>query len=209
MERLIYPKENRIAGCNLLNKRRICTTVSQKHWELLNKYSEKYETQQKALEKALECLENSSKQSQTLTQEEKWEEKYWTLIKATKTACYIQKDGLKILLETANIELFKDYVTQHKPVEYAIEYYLQKPLKELSLQEVINGLVIIAKMSNLFDTADFTEEEGHYKIIITHSLGINNSKFNLMTFESVFKTYGVKVESTISEKMIFMKIFKN
>lgn len=30
-----------------------------------------------------------------------------------------------------------------------------------------------------------------------------------MGLESVFETYGVKVESTISEKMIFMKILKN
>lgn len=192
-----------------MNKHRICTTISQKHWELLKKYAEKFETQQKALGLALESLENSSKPSPALTREEKWEERYWICLKSTKSACFIQKDGLKILLETGNIELLKNYVTQHKPIEYTIEYYLQKPLKELSLKEVVDGLVIIAKMSNWFDTVDCMDEGGHYILILTHCLGLNGSKLNLITFESVFKTYGVKFESTVTEKMIFMKIFKN
>jgi len=34
-------------------------------------------------------------------------------------------------------------------------------------------------------------------------------QLNKIMFESVFKTYGVEVESTISEKTIFMRIFKN
>jgi hypothetical protein len=50
-----------------LNTHRISTTISQKHWELLKKHAEKFETQQKALELALESLENSSKQSPELT----------------------------------------------------------------------------------------------------------------------------------------------
>jgi len=196
-------------GCSILNKHRICTTISQKHWELLNKYAEKFETQQKALELALESLENSLKQSSALTQKEKWEERYWICLKSTKSACFIQKDGLKILLDTPNFEQFEDYVVQHKPIEYTIEYYLQKPLKELRLKDVIEGLVTITKMSNWFDTVDCIDDGSHYALIITHCLGLNGSKLNLLTFESVFKTCGVKFESTVTEKMIFMKIFKN
>jgi len=192
-----------------LNKRRICTTISQKHWEILKRHVDKFETQQKALEFALESLDNGSKQSPALTREEKWEERYWICLKSTKLACFIQKDGLKILLETGNINLLNEHVAKYKPMEYNIEYYLQKPLKELSLKEVVDGLAIIAKMSNWFDTFEDKENGDHYQLIITHSLGLNNSILNKEMFESVFKTYGVKVESTISEKMIFMKIFKN
>jgi len=53
-----------------LKNHRISTTISQKHWELLKKQSEKFETQQKTIEFALESLENSSKQSPALTLEE-------------------------------------------------------------------------------------------------------------------------------------------
>jgi hypothetical protein len=184
---------------------RICTTISEKHWGLLHKLVEKFETQQKTLEVALESLENNLKSSPKST----CEEKYWELLKETKTACFIQKDGLKILLENGNIEPFKDYVTQYKPMEYALEYYLQKPLKELNLNEIIDGLVLCLKLSNWFDTVDYMDEDGHYTLIITHCLGLNGSKFNLITFESLFKTYGIKFNSTVSERTIFMKIFKN
>jgi len=114
-----------------------------------------------------------------------------------------------MLMETANIELHKEYVTRNKPIEYAIEYYLQKPLKECSLNEVINGLVVSARMSHWFDTIDYIDDGGHYKLKITHSLGFNNSKIVQICHDSVFKTYEAKIESVISEKTIFMKIFKN
>ena len=122
-----------------MNKRRICTTISQKHWEILKRHVDKFETQQKALEFALESLDNGSKQSPALTREEKWEERYWICLKSTKLACFIQKDGLKILLETGNINLLNEHVAKYKPMEYNIKYYLQKPLKELSLKEVVDG----------------------------------------------------------------------
>jgi hypothetical protein len=188
-----------------LKTHRISTTISQKHWELLKKHAEEFETQQKALERALECLEITSKQSQALTEEEK----LWMRLSSVKTACLIQKEYLKRLMETADIELQREYITKDKPIEYTIEYYFQKPLQECSLKEVIDGLAINSRISNWFDTVDCTNDGSHYTLKITHSLGINTSKLIKMLDESVFKTYGVKVESIISEKTIFIKIFKN
>jgi hypothetical protein len=187
-----------------LRKHRISTTISQKHWELLKKNIEKFETQQKTLEFALESLENDSIQSPVLSREEK----FWMAHRTVNTAVFIQKDALRIFYETADVELFKEYVTRHKPTEYVIEYYFQKPLKECSLNEVIEGLVVSTRLSHFFDTIDNVENGGHHTLIFTHSMGMNASKINLMTFESMFKTFGVKVESTISEKTIFMKVFK-
>jgi hypothetical protein len=190
---------------NILRKHRISTTISQKHWELLKKHVEKFETQQKALEFALENLENSLIQSPELSREEK----FWIANRSVNTVVFIQKDALILFIETAYIEVFKEYVTRHKPTEYVIEYYFQKPLKECCLTEVIEGLVVSTRLSHFFDTVDHAEDGDHHTLIFTHSMGINASKINLMTFESMFKTYGVKADSTISEKMIFMKISKN
>jgi hypothetical protein len=173
--------------------------------EIIKKNVEKYETQQKVLELALKCLENSSKQKLALTEEEK----FWMRMASVKATCLVQKDFLKTLIGTADIKLQKEYVTRHKPIEYAIEYYLQKPIKECSLNEVINGLVVSARMSHWFDTVDYTDDGEHYTLIITHSLEVNNSKIIQMCHESVFKTYGVKAESVISEKTMFIKIFKD
>jgi hypothetical protein len=188
-----------------LKRHRVATTISEKHWELLKKNAEKFETQQKALELALECLENSSKQRLALTEEEK----FWTYAASDKTACIVQKDFLKMLMETYDIEIYKEYVTRNKPIEYTIECYLQKSLKECSLNEVINALVVSARISHWLDMIDYMDEDGHYTLRITHSLGFNNSDITRICIESVFKTYGVETKSVISEKTIFMKIFKN
>lgn len=188
-----------------MQNHRISTTISQKHWELLKKHTEKFETQQKVLELALESLENSSKQSPALTEEER----IWLTQRSMKTICSSLKDSIKVLLETVNIEMFNEYLNKYKPLEYTMEYYFQKPLKEISLKKLIDGVVITGVMSNWFDTIDYTDDDNHYTMLITHSLGLNSSKINKMGIESMFETYGVRVESTISEKTIFMKIYKN
>jgi hypothetical protein len=188
-----------------MKKHRVATTISEKHWELLKRNAEKFETQQKALELALECMESNSKQRLMLTEEEK----FWTHAASDKTACIVQKDFLKMLIENSDIEFHKEYVTRNKPIEYTIEHYIQKPLKECSLKEIVDGLTIVFRISHLFDTIDYKDNGDYYLLMVTHSLGLNSSKLNLLTFESVFNTYGVKVWSMISEKTIFMRIFKN
>lgn len=192
-------------GCSTLKTHRISTTISQKHWELLQKNTKEFGTQQKVLEFALESLENSSKQIPELSREER----VWLAQKSMKTICSVLKDTLKVLLETANIEMFNEYLNKYKPLEYAMEYYFQKPLKEISLKDLLDGVIIMGNMSNWFDTIDYTDDGNHYTLLITHSLGLNNSKLNRMGLESLFETYGVKAESKISEKTIFMKIYKN
>jgi hypothetical protein len=188
-----------------LKTHRISTTISQKHWELLKKHVEKFETQQKVLEHALECLENGSKQDTALTEEEK----LWLRFKWANSVVIVEKDGFKTLLETADIELLNKYFTRNKPIQWLIEYYWQKSLKECNLKEVIDALVINFRMSNWFNTIDYTDDVDYYTLRITHSLGFNASKLTEMPFVSMFETYGVKVDSLISEKTVFMKIFKN
>jgi hypothetical protein len=73
-----------------LKNHRISTTISQKHWELLKKHAEKFETQQKAIETALESLERISKQIPALTSEEK----YWMRLKKIKSLVIIEKKCL-------------------------------------------------------------------------------------------------------------------
>jgi hypothetical protein len=188
-----------------LKTHRISTTISQRHWELLKKQAEKFETQQKTLELALDNLEKISKQSPTLT----LEEKYWMRLKRTKSLVIIEKTAFKFLIENADIELLNKLLIQDKIVEYTIELYLQKSLEECSLNEVIDGLIINLKITNWVETADYLDNDYFYKLIITHGLGFNFSKLVTMSIENVFKTYGVKAEGIVSVKTIFMKIFKN
>jgi hypothetical protein len=184
-------------------KNRVSTTVSSKHWALLHKHAEKLGTQQKALEFALDNLEKESKPVINLSPEEKT----WMRIGELRSMCPVQREFLKLLIETADVERFKTYANKQKPLDYILEFFYQKPLKECSLKEALDGLVLNAKIGNWFDTANYTNDGDHYTLKLTHQLGINNSKINELMIEEVFKTYGAKVESTISERSIFIKIF--
>ncbi|MGB9928429.1 MAG: hypothetical protein ACPK85_08500 [Methanosarcina sp.] len=184
---------------------RISTTISQKHWELLKKHAEKYETQQKTLELALESLENCSKKSTALTEEEK----FLLYLIRTNLACVIQNDCFKMLIETADIELLQEFFIRDNPVKYCIEFYLQKSLNECSLKEVIDGLIVSFKIANWFNTIDYMDNGNHYTLRMTHNFGFALSKLTAISIESALKTYGAKTESIVSVKIIFMKIFKN
>ncbi len=187
-----------------MKKHHIHTTLSPKHWQLLEKNKLKYQTQKKVIEIALESLENGIKQDMALSPEEK----YWLSLSGHKFACLIQKDGLILLFNTIDMAAFREYVARDRPVEFALELYFQKPLKEFSLKEVVEGLVIIARMSHWFDIVDYVDNGDYYTLKISHSMGLNLSKMQEILYQSLFMTYGARAESTISEKTFFMKIYK-
>ncbi len=187
-------------------KRRISTTISLKHWELLNKFSDKYDTYQRVLELALDCLENGSNYRPALSREE---ELWMRIGRDIKSACLIPKDGYKVLIADANLERFKKYVADQKPLEYMLEDYCQKPLKECGLKEIMEAIVITGKVMNSFDIINYTDSGDHYTLKMTHEMGLKNSEIVNMMIGSVFKTYGAKIESKVSERVLFINVFKN
>jgi hypothetical protein len=187
-----------------MNKYRINTTISKKHWDLLKKYADTYETQQKVLEQALENLDTRQNQRPALSPEQELVVRYLE----ANAGCLIQKDGIKMLLENLNPEITRQYVAWYKPMEYALEYYYQKPLKECQLEEVIEGIVINARMSHWFDTVNYTDDGDYYSLKITHSLGGNATDLLSVSIESALASCGIPSESTTSGKIFFMKIFK-
>lgn len=188
-----------------MKNHRISTTISEKHWVLLHKFSEKYQSQQKTLEVALENLENSSKQIPELTQEEK----LWMRLKKEKFVCVLEKNAFRILLENANIEPLQEYFIQHRIMELSIELFFQRAMKDLTLKEVIDGIVSTGKLVNWLDTVDYMEDENNYTLVMTHSFCPNVSELLVTAIEHMFKTCGVKVEITDSSSTIFIKIFKS
>ena len=188
-----------------MNKFRINTPISKKHQDLLKKYTDTYETQQKVLEQALENLDTRQNQRSALSQEQELAVRFLEV----KAMCLIQKDGLLVLLENLDPETMLKYVDHNKPMEYALEYYYQKPLKECQMTEVVEGIAINARMSCWFDTVDYTDDGDYYTLKITHCLGVNATNLIRIMIESATATYGVLAESTISGKTCFIKIFKN
>jgi hypothetical protein len=188
-----------------MNKYRINTTISKKHWDLLKKYADTYETQQKVLEQALENLDTRQNKRPALSPEQELVVRYLE----ANAGCLIQKDGLVMLLENLKPETVQKYVTCFKPMEYALEYYYQKPLKECQLEEIMEGIIMNARMSHWFDTVDYTDDGDYYTLKITHRLGVNATHLIRTMIESACATFGVPSESTISGKTFFMKICKD
>lgn len=187
-------------------KHRICTTISAKHWALLKKLEKEHDTQKNVLELALENLANNPGRGQPMAPED---ELFIRLSSDSKALCTIQKNGLKRMLETIDIGEFEEFIAQDKPVEHAIEYIYQKPLKECTFKELIEGVVLLAKMTRYFDTINCKDNGDHYLLAITHNMGINNSRTFVIGAEMLFKAYGARYESKITDCSIFVKIYKD
>lgn len=189
-----------------MKKYRVNTTISQKHHKILKKHSKKYGTQQKTLEKALDSLENSSNQTYDLSTEEELWMRVGREIKDILTV--FQRDLAKMLLDTADIKQYRDYIKKVNPAMFAVEWYYNKPLKKCTLQELITALILNIKTQSSADTINCTENDHSYTIHLTHSFGIKGSEMLTMMNERALESYGAKFESNFSERSIMFKIFK-
>ncbi len=189
-----------------MKKHRVSTTISAKHWELLRKYTGKLETQQKALEAALECMDNNSKQIRTLSPED---ELLLHGIRDLKITIPVHKDLFRLLMKYTDIERIEDEVKILNPGKYYTTWYFQKPLKKCYLEEILDSMIFFFKSGNVADSVNYINEGDHYSLRIIHSLEMNYSKlFNTM-IESLFDEYGARTESEIADNSIFINIYKN
>lgn len=190
-----------------MKKYRLSTTISLKHWALLKKYSDKYETQQNALEHALESLDSSSLMSSQLSEDDKAWLRAGRDLKSILVV--IPKDMWKVVVETADIERFQEYIAFYKPLVLAIEYYYQKPLNKCSMKEVIECFLIDSRFKNIDDNIDCNDHGDYYELSIVHSFGITLSKMHVITYGNALESYGAKYESNYSDRTVFIKIYKN
>jgi hypothetical protein len=189
-----------------MKKHRLNTTISEKHHSILKKHVDEFGTQQKVLENALECFENNGDQNHKLS----YEEEVWMRIgrEIKEVQMLLQKDFIKLLFETADMEQFKEYMEKEKPSEFALEWFLQKPLKEFTLEELIDTVLLKIRIQGGFDTIRCNEDKNSYNINLTHNMGINCSKMNIIMYDGLFKSYGVKSDSNYSHRSVFFKVYK-
>ncbi len=89
-----------------------------------------------------------------------------------------------------------------------ISWYYQKPLKKCSLEEVLDGIVFFLEAARIADTVSYVDGGNCYTLKMIHGLDIRTSQMFIIFIGSLFEAYGLKTESEISEKSLFMKIFK-
>jgi hypothetical protein len=175
-----------------------------RHYGLLKKHMSTYETQQKVIEAALESLDSSPKQITGLSVEET----LWLKVGKLKSSCAIQRESLRVLLETFDSDRYREHVAEKKPLEFILEVYYQMPLGECSLVEIMEGLVMLFKVSNLVDTIEYSDDDDHYTLKMTHDFGLNHSRMLKAANEGLFKTYGVHADYVLSDRSIFCKVYK-
>src|SRR5512146_2212782 len=97
---------------------RLSPTTSRRHWSLVKRLARKYATQQKARERALECLDSSSLISSLPTKEEK----AWLLLakEARPLMVIMPKEQCKLWAETADMDRYQDFVDKFRPIEFSI-----------------------------------------------------------------------------------------
>ena len=184
---------------------RISTTISPKHDAILKKHAKEHGTQQKVLELALETFDRKTLQSPALSPEELFVLRAWE----AKSACIIHKEPFSVLLNTVDLKQNEDWFNANKMyMAFCLELLYQKPFRELSLRQILDGLVSLAKISNWFDQYMYSDDGDYYTVKIYHNYGINGSRYILLSVENIFNSCGVKYTSSISDKTLFVKIFK-
>lgn len=188
-----------------MKKRRISTTISTKHWDILKKHSEKHESQQKALELAIESLENNSIKTNSLLLEQ---EQVHPMFKEKQFLCHINRDQLRLFFEKMDVgAVIKEFKKEKYSVNFTI-MQCQKPLKNCSLKEVIDAAVYLINYSNTAESIEYTDEGTHYFLKIFHNMSMNYSTATRALIETVFEAFGARIESEIYENSLFVMIYK-
>lgn len=114
--------------------------------------------QQKTLELALESLENNELPGQKLSSQEQ----FWLQSEKLNVVCLLHKDIFYELIKIADCELLNELFMKHNMGEYMIVMYYNKPLKECSLKEVMDGLMAVSNAAKVFDSVNYRDEDLHY-----------------------------------------------
>ncbi len=192
-----------------MEKHRINTTISAKHWEILQKYAAKYETQQRALEAALDGLENDTKKNPSLSPEEQYWMRIGREIMTTGVGIIIHRELFIALLETEDLDLIEEVIANQKLGEQFGSWYFQKPINKLGLNEVIEGLIFYFKTGHLLNAISYTDYGNRYELNMIHSINIKYSKLIRICVEDIFNEYEVRTESEVYEKSLFVRVYKN
>jgi hypothetical protein len=127
-----------------------------------------------------------------------------------KLSIVMYKEQFAVLVKTADLKKNEEWFNANKMfMAFAIEFFYQKPFNELSLQEFLEGYCSMAKLSNMFTRITCSDDGDHYTLKMYHEYGLNGSRYILLPVEILFNLYGVKFKKTVSERSLFVNVYKN
>ena len=157
------------------------------------------------LEAALESLENTSQKVMVSSLDE---QRWMRVYREVKAVVITHKDILGSLVETADIEKVIDVINNQKMTEFMMSWLYMKPLSSCSIIEILDGILFFLRTGNMNDISGYSDDGDHYTLKLVHNLNLNNSKIFKAMIESTFNAYGARTESAISDKSLFVKVYK-
>ena len=192
-----------------MNKHRVNTTISAKYWEILKKHTEKFETQQKVLEAALERLKMAQNKILHCLQKKIFG---CDMVRSMGLIyVFFTKLSVKEFLKFGGFDQMIKIVNVMNMTETQVVFFCKKPLKECNLREIMEAIVHNFRLVNIFDIVEYEDYDTFYLLSITHylDLGAGSQTSLKLLFEKLFEKCGVTTESELSENNLFMKIYKN
>jgi len=189
-----------------MNNFRISTTISPKHAAILKKHAKVHGTQQKVLELALETFDKNALPDSSISPEELFVTHSWK----EKLSIVMYKEQFAALIKSADLKQNEEWFNANKMyMAFAVEFFLQRPVTEMNLQELLEGSCSLARLSNLFTRILFSDDGDHYTIKIYHEYGINGTGYLLIPYENLFNYCGLKYKKSVSDRTVFLKIYKD
>ncbi len=176
----------------MAQKRRISTTISGRHWKILENLMEEYGSQQKVLEAALEKLADESPFSEfTELQKQR------ALLLSYPGIVIIPRQTIKHTLE-GNWEK----IAEEGLFELGILVTSGKMVENFGFRELVKSFCHLLKLLNLFDDIIPEEEGGVMKLKLIHQEGRTYSEYLANLNEHFFRRWGIECKTEISEFFI-------
>jgi hypothetical protein len=176
-------------------KKKLSTTISALHWEIIKRYLKKFGSQRRVIEKALELLDNS-----------KYE------INEEKLRLAMDPDAVVVHRSWFEAAMKNDWKSvENSPVaEFGVMILKKKPLHKMSFKEQVHSLCDLIEASCQFERVIRDEEDdGSIKITLTHHGGREVSEHLSKLGKKYFEDLGINFEMVLSDYYIMYRAWGN
>jgi hypothetical protein len=174
-----------------MRKRRLSTTISHEHWEILQKNLKKYGSQSKVLEAALERLDNDA-----LFRLDEIQRKRVDLLNFPG-AVLINRRCIKHTLEGR-----WERIVEEGLFEFGILVTSGKLTDRFTFHELVASFCYLLRLLNLFEEIAYEEAGDTCTVKLWHHEGKTYSKYFAYLHELFFRRQGIECKTEISEYFI-------
>ncbi|MEM2924555.1 MAG: hypothetical protein QXJ68_02555 [Methanocellales archaeon] len=178
-------------------RHRLSTTISIKHYEILKKYENKYKSKKGVIEKALELLERQSV-PELSRQNELWSR----MGKELDVACF-PRYTVELVMAGRYEEAIKNNY-----LPFYLEWYYQKPLHKLNLEQILYAFKEIFEASNIFKSiATQQVDKNNFRVVGYIGMNYETSEFYAKYISYFLERYcNCRVVSSITDTGITLDI---